>query len=218
MDATFVPPPVDEMNKALDSFEKFLYKPSKLPFLIKLAMIHYQFEAIHPFLDGNGRVGRLLIILLLCAEKMLPQPLLSLSAYFEEFRGEYYRRLLSVSQKGEWEEWIGFFLLAVAAQSRDAIRRSDRLLDLWKRYRAKMQKAHASALLLRMVDDLFGSPALTGQGTAKRLEITPRAAQLNIQKLVDAGIIEEATGQRRNRVYIASAIIRIIEGKEPDVS
>lgn len=214
MNATYVPPPVQEMNQALDSFEKYLHAESSLPRLVRLAMIHYQFEAIHPFLDGNGRIGRLLIALLLCIDRLLPQPLLYLSAYFERNRDEYYRLLLSVSQTGDWEGWIRFFLRAVGTQARDAIGRSDKLLALWQSYRTRMQEARASALLLRLVDELFAYPALTNPGAVKRLGITPRSAQLNIQKLVSAGILREATGRRRNRVYIAPEIIGVIEQPE----
>ena len=214
IDATYVPPPVPEMNEALDAFEKYLHSQSDLPPLVRLALIHYQFEAIHPFLDGNGRIGRLLITLLLCADELLPQPLLYLSAFFERHRDDYYRLLLGVSQRGEWNEWISFFLRAVATQAQDAIRRSDKLLALWQSYRTQLQEARASVLLLQLVDDLFSYPALTNAGVSKRLNITPRSAQLNIDKLVGAGILKEATGQRRNRVYIAPEIISIIEQEE----
>ena len=214
MDATYVPPPVEEMKQALYAFETYLHTPSRFPPLIRLAMIHYQFEAIHPFLDGNGRIGRLLITLLLCTQRLLPQPLLYLSAFFERFRDDYYNLLLSVSQKGKWENWIRFFLRAVATQARDAIRRSDRLLALWRDYRIRMQEARASALLLQLVDELFEYPAITNRRAANRLSITARSAQLNVQKLLNAGILQEATGQQRNRVYIAPEIIRILEEQQ----
>lgn len=129
MDATYVPPPVEEMEHALGQFEAYLHAPSSVPLLIRLAAIHYQFEAIHPFLDGNGRIGRLIITLLLCQEGALPEPLLYLSAYFERYRNDYYRLLLAVSQSGKWIDWISFFLRGVAEQSRDALVRSDRLLQ-----------------------------------------------------------------------------------------
>ncbi len=130
MDPTYVPPPVDEMNQALGQFEAYLHKPSQLPLLIRLAGIHYQFEAIHPFLDGNGRIGRLLITLLLCKEGALSEPLLYLSAYFERNRNEYYRLLLAVSQAGKWVDWISFFLRGVAEQSREELARAGRLRNL----------------------------------------------------------------------------------------
>ena len=202
------------MHEALDGLEKYLHAPSEMPALIRLAMVHYQFEAIHPFLDGNGRVGRLLVTLLLCADTLLPEPLLYLSAHFERYREEYYERLLAVSQKGAWHEWIRYFLSAVATQSRDAIRRIDRLLDLRKTYHGQVQQARASALLVQLIDEMFTSPAMTNAGVSRRLKITPRSAQLNIDKLVERGILREATGRRRNRVYVAAEIVDIIERQE----
>ncbi|HOU59328.1 MAG TPA: Fic family protein [Kiritimatiellia bacterium] len=213
-DATYVPPPVTQMHECLSTLEKYFHSPSELPPLVRLALVHYQFESIHPFLDGNGRIGRLLITLLLCKERLLPQPLLYLSEFFERKRDEYYRLLLAVSQRGAWHDWISYFLRAVASQSRDAIRRSDQLLALRQAYREKLQEARASALLLQIVDDLFLYPAITNPGTSKRLGITPRAAQLNIDKLVTVGILTEATGQRRNRVYVAAEIVHVLERVE----
>ena len=217
MDATFVPPPVDEMNDALDAFEKYLHAPSELPPLVRLAIAHYQFEAIHPFLDGNGRIGRLLVTMILCTEGLLPQPLLYLSAYFERHRDEYYAHLLDVSMQGSWDRWIRFFLRAVAVQARDAIRRSDLLLDLWQTYRERMQEGRSSALLLRIVDGLLQYPALTNPGIARDLGITPRAAQLNIDKLIAAGILQEVTGRKRNRLYVAHEVLRTLEESENEV-
>src|SRR5256712_11407970 len=126
-DATYVPPPVDEMRGALDAFEKFLHATSPVPALVRLAMLHQHFEAIHPFLDGNGRVGRLLITTLLCEWQLLPHPVLYLSAYFERTRSEYYGHLLEVNRRGAWKEWIRYFLEGVRSESDDAIRRSSRL-------------------------------------------------------------------------------------------
>jgi len=210
-EATFIPPPVSEMKNALGELEKFLHEKPAFPPLVQLALIHYQFEAIHPFLDGNGRVGRLLIILLLCAERLLPQPLLYLSAYFERNRKQYYDLLLEVSQEGNWAEWIRFFLRGVEEESRDAVKRSDKLLRLWQGYRERFQSARSSALLLRLVDELFSRPAITVSWAATRLRITPRAAQLNIDKLVASGILKEATGRQRNRIYVANGIVRIVD-------
>jgi len=211
LDATYVPPPVAEMHDCLANLETYLHAESELPPLIRLALIHYQFEATHPFLDGNGRIGRLLITLLLCKEQLLPQPMLYLSEFFERNRNEYYRLLLTVSQHGRWCDWISFFLRAVASQAKDAILRSDRLLALRQKYRSSLQEARASALLLQIVDNLFLYPAITNPGTSKSLDVTPRAAQQNIDKLIDAGVLTETTGQRRNRLYVASEIVRILE-------
>ena len=216
MEATFVPPPEAEMKEALDYLEKYLHSPSELPPLIRLALIHYHFEAIHPFLDGNGRIGRLLLTLLLFAEELLPQPLLYLSAYFEQHRQQYYHLLLAVSQAGAWSEWINFFLQGVAEQSKDAIQRSKRLFDLWQNYRQKLQSARSSALALQLADELFSYPAITVAQSAKRLKITYRSAGLHIEKLARLGILKEVTGQRRNRVFMAPEIVRIIEAQKAD--
>ncbi|MFQ5778042.1 MAG: Fic family protein [Terriglobia bacterium] len=213
-EARFVPPPVPQMKEALNDFERFLNTPNEVPFLIELALIHYQFEAIHPFVDGNGRVGRLLIPLLLCEHGNLPQPLLYLSAYFERKQNDYVDHLLRVSQAGAWLEWIQFFLQAVTDQSQDAVRRSTRLLALWQQYRDRMQTARASALLLQLVDQLFAYPAITIAQARRRLEVTYRSAQLNVKKLEKAGILKEHNGRRRNRVYLATEILSLIAAEK----
>jgi Fic family protein len=210
-DAKFVPPPTEDMMGVLGELEKFWHAPSKLPLVVRLALVHYQFEAIHPFLDGNGRIGRLLLILLLCVEKTLPQPMLYLSAYFEKNRAEYYRLLLAVSQDGCWEEWVSFFLRGVAEQSQDAIRRSEKLLVLWHQYRKRLQSVRSSALLLTLVDELFNRPFLTFSNAKDVLHVTFRSAQMNMQKLIDAKILEELPGRKYGRIFMARQILNILE-------
>lgn len=212
--ARFVPPPPREMHAALDQLEKYFHEQSNLPFLVNLALTHYQFEAIHPFLDGNGRIGRLLIPLLLCERNYLPQPLLYISAFFEKHRYEYARLLLEVSQQGAWEQWVLFFLRGIAEQSRDAVQRSKKLLDLWEGYRLRMQKARSSALVLSLVDYLFARPAISIPQAQLELKVTYRSAQANIEKLVAGGILREHTGRRRNRIYVAPEIIDTIESEK----
>ncbi|MBN1546830.1 MAG: Fic family protein [Syntrophaceae bacterium] len=216
MDTSYVPPPVAEMNECLSKFESFLHSKSNLPLLIRLAMIHYQFEAIHPFLDGNGRIGRLLITLLLCSAKVIPGPVLYLSAYFEKHRDEYYGNLLNVSLAGRWNQWIVYFLRAIEMQSREAVQRSHRLLAIQTTYRARVQTARTSALVPRLIDFLLFSPVLTVPFLAKHFRITQRAAQLNIDKLTANGILKEVTGQQRNRMYVAKEIVSILEGNDTD--
>lgn len=213
MDATIVPPPVEEMHRALDEFEKYLHAESKLPFLLRLALIHYQFEAIHPFLDGNGRIGRLLISLLICHEGILSHPFLYLSAYFERNREEYYRLLLSVSREGAWDEWIGYFLKGIELQSRDAIVRGEKLLALWQGYRNRMQSARSSASLLTLIDELIRNPVITYGRAAKLLDVTHRAAVMNIKKLIDAGILESVGGRQRNQLFVAREVISVLESR-----
>lgn len=215
MEATFVPPPPVEMNESLAQLELYLHEPSTYPALVRMAFIHYQFEAIHPFLDGNGRIGRLLVTLLLCKEGLLPKPLLYLSAYFERNRTDYYSRLLEVSRRGAWEDWLEFFLTGIREQAIDAMQRSDRLLALWRTYRERTQAARASALLLRMIDYLFMNPAVSVPIAARLLGVTVPSAQKSIGRLVNDGILREATGRKRNRVFVADEIIAAIEDDHP---
>lgn len=209
--ATYVPPPVDEMGDALAAFETFMHASSSLPPLVRLALLHQHFEAIHPFLDGNGRVGRLLITLLLCDWSLLPAPVLYLSAYFERTRPAYYAHLLAVNQRGAWREWIAYFLAGVGSEASDAVLRTRRLLDLRQSYRRTLETARAPGLALRLVDDLFTIPATSVQRAAKLLGVTPRSAQLTIDKLAAAGIVQEATGRKRDRVFVAAEILRVVE-------
>ena len=208
--ATYVPPPVGDMHGALDAFEKFLHAESHLPSLIRLALVHYQFEAIHPFLDGNGRVGRLLITLLLQTGKLLDQPLLYLSAFFEKRRDEYYDLLLDVSRRGAWGAWIDFFLDAVHDQAEDAVRRAGALLELRKQYRSRVTEGRYSALMLGIIDRLFQSPAVTITGLARDVGASYPAAKQNVEKLVAANILEPLS-DTRNRAYMAQEILALIE-------
>ena len=210
-DATFVPPPVREMMAALGALEGFLHRPSDWPPLARLGLVHYQFEAIHPFLDGNGRIGRLLITLLLCAEGLLPEPLLYLSAYFESRRQTYYDSLLAVSREGAWEAWLVFFLQGMAAQAEDAVARAQRLQDLRERYREQFQAERAAGRLLQMVDLLFVQPVTTMPQISAGLGVNYATATRYIKRLEDAGILREITGQARNRIYRADEVLAAIE-------
>jgi Fic family protein len=210
-DAIYVPPPRERLGPLLDAFERFVNTPIELPLLVRLAMIHYQFEAIHPFEDGNGRLGRLLISILLDAERALPHPVLYLSAYFERHRAEYYDHLLHVGQHGAWRAWVQFFLRGVAEQSIDAVERSQQLLALRQRWAELCQTARTSALLLKLLDGLFRNPYVSVALAAKQLGIRPQSAQHNIDRLVAHGILKEVTGKARNRVFAAREILRILE-------
>src|SRR5260370_10698922 len=156
--ARYVPPPPSEVPGCLDAFEKAIHAESKQPFLVSLALIHYQFEAIHPFEDGNGRIGRLLIPLLLCERGVLSEPLLYLSAYFDRHSKKYADLLLQVSQKNAWLDWIQFFLRGVAEQSQDAQIRCGKLLQLWQEFRNRIQKENSPALTLNVVHPPFTQP------------------------------------------------------------
>jgi cell filamentation protein, protein adenylyltransferase len=209
--ARYVPPPTSEVPACLDAFEKAIHAESKQPFLVSLALIHYQFEAIHPFEDGNGRIGRLLLPLLLVEKGILSHPLIQLSAYFEQHRGEYYDHLLQISQSGKWQPWVTFFLRAVHQESNEAVRRTRAILDLRTQYRDKMEAAGASAHALKIIDDLFVTPAVTVNGVAKRLRVTYPTAELVVRKLVRANILSADKTRRRNRIFHASEILNLVQ-------
>jgi Fic family protein len=208
--ATYVPPPVQEMHAALDQFERFLHDRSPMPVLLRAALVHYHFEAIHPFLDGNGRVGRLLIAFLLHVENVLDQPLLYLSAFFERHRREYYRRLVEVTMKGAWLEWIDFFLRGVTEQAKDAVRRTRELLDLSESYRRKIAPARNAGVLSSMIDSLFASPATTIPSVATNFKMSYPAAKKNVQKLVALHILKPRRAGRGS-VYVAEDVLKIVE-------
>jgi Fic family protein len=211
MEAIYVPPPIDEMKRALGELEKYFHAESHLPPLVRLALIHYQFEAIHPFVDGNGRVGRLLITLLLIKEGLLSQPILYLSAFFERNRDDYYRLLLAVSQKGVWQEWIEYFLHGVAEQSKDAVKRANQVNDLWLFYRQKLQNERQSGSTLKLLDEIIAVPVVTYRKAETIIGVTARAARNNVDKLVEIGLLKEITQRERYKLFIAPEIISILE-------
>jgi Fic family protein len=211
-EATYVPPPPAVIPTALSALERHVHGDTGLPPLLDIALVHYQFEAIHPFLDGNGRIGRLLIALMLIERDLLPEPLLYLSAYFERHRDAYYEHLLRVSQKGIWESWLLFFLRGVLAEARDAARRSGTLFDLREAYRERFRKEGASANLLAAVEHLFGRPVTDIRELGDALSISFEAARRLVNRLEGEGVLEEITGRRRNRVYAALEIVRVLQG------
>ena len=212
--ATYVPPPVDEMMLALDALEKFIHADTKIPVLARAGLIHYQFEAIHPFLDGNGRVGRLLIMLLLCEWKVLPHPLLNLSAYFERYRQEYYDHLLSVSQGGSWENWLRFFLRGISAQAQDSVFRMQQLQGIRMQYEAFVQADRNPGRMAAIIDFLFSRPILTVRQVEAGLGIPYVAAKRYIDKLESAGVLREITGYARNRIFRADEVFKALYGTE----
>jgi Fic family protein len=209
--ATIVPPPVDEMHQALDALEKFMHSPSYVSKLARAGLIHYQFEAIHPFLDGNGRVGRLLVILLLTEWGMISQPLLYLSAFFEAHRLDYYDRLLRVSQRGDWENWLLFFFRGLSSQALDAITRIERLVNLRTAYQERLRKERAAERLLLALDEIFERPILNIRQLEAALDVPYRTAQRYVESLEKIGILREVTGQARNRLYQADEILQLLE-------
>jgi Fic family protein len=211
--ATYVPPAVDEMQAALNLLEKFIHAGSDVPALARAAMIHYQFEAIHPFLDGNGRVGRLLMILLLCDWGILPQPLLNLSVYFERYRQEYYDHLLAVSQRGAWEDWLRFFLRGVSSQAQDSVGRLTQLQRLRTRYQLIADAGRNPKRMEQVLDFVFQQPVLSIRQLEGELGSTFMTAKLYVEKLVQAGVLKEVTGHARNRLFRAEAVFKALEGR-----
>jgi Fic family protein len=215
-ECTYVPPPVEEMSAALAAWEVYVHQRDATPPLVKCALLHYQFEAVHPFLDGNGRIGRLLIPLFLCAEGYLPQPLLYLSAYFERHRDDYYRRLLLVSQEGAWTQWLAFFLKGVAHQAEDALERSRRILALRGEYRGRLQaQKRVSTVVLGLLDHLFQQPVLSVNQAAEALGVSYPTAKTAVSRLEEAGILRPLDpGQRWGRLFWAKELFEAVSGGE----
>jgi len=210
-EAKFVPPPPQYLQECLRDFEKYCHvADSKIPRLVRFALLHYQFETIHPFLDGNGRIGRLLITMMLCAQAQLSKPLVYVSGYFEKNRETYYQLLHEVSTHGRWHEWIAFFLRSISTQADDALQRTDRLIDLQTRFQQTVREKRASALLPALVDHLFTSPVITASEAAQACDCTPQNASQLINRLVEKQILVEVSGRASARIYEAPQITDLI--------
>lgn len=208
--APYVPPPPAEMTDLLGDWERFLHERGTFPDLIQCAIMHEQFEAIHPFLDGNGRLGRLLITLFLIERKRLAQPLLYLSAYIEAHRQDYYDLLQRVRTHGDWTRWIQFFLAGVTEIALEAVGHAGRLMDLREKYRARLRdKAKALALL----DELFLNPYMSVTRAEGVLKVTNPTARQAVVMLQKKGMLEEITGRTWGKLYLARPIMETIEVK-----
>lgn len=207
--AKFLPPPTDHLVECLGELEKFLHN-RQLPALIHIALCHYQFETIHPFLDCNGRVGRLLITLLLIEQNILPSPLLYLSAFFEATRDEYYRQLFSVSSKGTWQNWLIYFLNGVAVQSEDALSRSTRINNLLHKWKLQVASG-SSSVPVTIINKFAVNPYLTIKKIAAELDIAYSTADRGVRKLLSENIIIQVSGNKRDKVYCATEILSILE-------
>jgi len=215
-DATFVPPPHREVPNALGALEDFIHGPTKLPVLVQVGLVHAQFETIHPFLDGNGRVGRLLITFLLCQRGILGQPVLYLSHFFRQHRGEYYDRLQAVRDSGDWEGWLAFFLRGaaeVSAQAADTVRR---ILTLREEHRALVTErlGLAAANGHRVLDYLYRQPFVSVAHAQHVTSTSYTAANRLVARLAEVGVLEEITGNRRNRVFRYAPYLKALEGVE----
>lgn len=214
--AVFVPPPPETMRDALRDLEIFIHE-KPMPLLVQLALVHYQFEVIHPFLDGNGRLGRILIPVLLAERGVLPEPLLYLSAYFEQNRSDYYDLLLRTSQHGNLMPWLKFFLRGVRRQAHDAERRTHRLVTLQADLRNQLLSEGRPNSVLRLAEHLFSQPIVTARMAARLIAVTAPTANAAIRALVERGDLEEISGRERYRLYQAPKIFEATYGAvEPD--
>ena len=209
--AVFVPPPPDAVGEALTDWERFVHE-NELPLLVQLALTHYQFEVIHPFSDGNGRIGRLMIPLLLIWRGVMTQPLLYLSAFFEQYRDEYFDLLLRTSRHGDLLPWVRFFLRGVLHQARDAKHRTIRLVELQQELRDQMLAEKQAPSVIRLTEYLFRAPIVTASHAAEFLGVTPPTAYAAINTLVERGDLVEITQRRRNRLYEAPYIYQAVYG------
>ena len=215
--ALFVPPPPDRVMELLGELEKFLHDRSQYPVLIRAALAHVQFETIHPYLDGNGRLGRLLITLMLCAEGALKEPILYLSLYFKTHRSRYYDLLQTVREKGDWEAWLTFFLEGVIEVAGQGISTAQRLIRLFEEDRGKVAHlGRTPTSALRVHEEIQRSPIITVPTTAKRLRLAKQTVQNALDRLQTLGIVREITGKRRDRLYEYTRYLQILdEGTEP---
>jgi Fic family protein len=208
--ATFVPPPVPEMKEALANLETYLHADADTPVLVRAAIAHAQFETIHPFLDGNGRVGRLLITFLLVHLGVLRQPLLYLSYYLKQHRSEYYDRLTAIRQRGDWEGWLRFFLEGVAATADEAATTAERIFELRERHRSLVIEA-TGANGLKLLAELFRRPLVNVNYVAGVLDVTFPTANRLVAGFEDLGLLREVTGQRRGRLFRYDAYLRLFD-------
>jgi Fic family protein len=210
-DALFVPPPAGLLEDALDDLEAFLHEDLQMPPLVRCALAHFQFETIHPFLDGNGRLGRLLIIFYLVERGVLSQPLLYLSSYFEHHRDEYVAALQGVRERGDLDHWFSFFLRGVERQARAAIESADALLRLRDDFRARLRQSGARGQAVDAAEALIGNPFVTVPQLAGLLGITRQGAQYVISSLERAGVVVPVEGAARPALYVARDVLEVLQ-------
>jgi Fic family protein len=210
MTAEFIPPPPEEVDHLMSELEKFIHHPDMMPPLFKVALIHAQFETIHPFLDGNGRLGRLLITFLLVHWKVLDKPLLYISYYFKAYRTEYYARLMDVRLRGDWEAWIKFFLRAVHESAEIGVQSATDIHRLMTTDRAQLQQEDASPSTLQVYEHFCREPILTNTNLVKDLKLSKPTIQRALEYLKKRRIITETSGKQRHRRYAYQAYLQIL--------
>jgi Fic family protein len=208
--AEFIPPPPDEVDRLMSDLEKFIHTSDRLPPLIKAALIHAQFETIHPFLDGNGRLGRLLITYLLCMWKILDKPLLYISYYFKAHRSEYYARLMDVRLRGDWEGWLKFFLRGVHESAEMAAQTATEIYLLHTKDRKRLHETAPTNSTLRVFEQFCREPILTGPHLIARLNSTKPTVQKSLDALLSLGLIRETSGKKRRRSYAYQQYLDIL--------
>lgn len=216
--ALYVPPPVTELDACLDALERFIHEDgSQLPALIKAGLLHVQFETIHPFLDGNGRIGRLLVTLYLCVNGVLRKPLLYLSLYLKTHRADYYRLLQEVREHGNWEAWLDFFLAGVAETANQAFEAATQIVDLFKEDRERITNESDRAGSALRIHDLFQqNPFLTSNQLVRQTGLSAPTVNAALADLEKMGIVEEITGRKRGRVFSYQRYLAILsEGTDP---
>ena len=218
-EADFVPPPPHEVPRILGDLENFLHSPNGIPFLVRIGLAHAQFETIHPFLDGNGRMGRLLITFLLCQQKVLLKPVLYLSHFFKMHRTEYYERLQAVRDSGDWEGWLYFFLRGVSEVSAQATNTVRRILALREEHRLLVTDnlGAAAGNGHRLLDRLYRIPFVSVTTVREINQVSYTAANRLVSRMVDIGILEERTGNRRNRRFFYEPYISIFHDSQDEV-
>ena len=217
--ASFIPPPVYEMHQALDNFEKFLHDTTSFPVLIHCGLVHAQFETIHPFIDGNGRVGRLLITFLLCQRGVLQRPLLYLSFYLKAHRAEYYDRLMAIRHDGNWEGWLKFFLRGVHEVSEAATATARAIRNLREGHRQVIaQKLGGSTAGLRLLDFLYEQPLISVRLVERHLGCSYVTASKLVEQFVELGLLREITGWQRNRRYRYKPYLALFEPPDPVIA
>lgn len=204
----FIPPPPTELDRSLDSFEKYIHAENSIDPLIFCFMVHYQFEAIHPFLDGNGRVGRLLLSLMIYKWCGLTKPWLYLSEFFDKYKDEYIKYLFEVGAKGDWNNWISYCLRGTIQQATNAVKRLDDLLALREKYQQSVINAGASVRLHKTLDSLFEFPVITVPSLVGLNQITYPTAKADIDKLIRIGVLSVLDGNSRPKVFYAPEIFR----------
>jgi Fic family protein len=215
-EATFVPPPPHDVSRLLSELEQFLHSDTHLPLLIKVGLAHAQFETIHPFLDGNGRVGRLLITFLLCEQHVLVKPVLYLSHYFKRHRQQYYERLQAVRDLGDWEAWLTFFLNGVVEVSKQATETARRILSLRERHRRAITDwlGRAAGNGHRVLEHLYEHPIVSVADVEDLIGTTYPAANDLVARMVEMDILQEITGQVRNRKFRYEPYIQLFDDTE----